>query len=91
MPRSARLDGAFGLTQGTDVKVGGDIQDDARPLSFGLKFWYGVGQLAEGVKNTAFSFFLVFYSAAAVGYRIVVGHQAGRKTTTLRNPGAMVD
>ncbi len=30
-------------------------------------------------------------SAAAVRYRIAVGPQAGRKTMTLRNPGAMVD
>ncbi len=30
-------------------------------------------------------------SAAAVRYRIAVGPQAGRKTMSLRNPGAMVD
>ncbi len=30
-------------------------------------------------------------SAAAVRYRIAVGPQAGRKTMTLRSPGAMVD
>ncbi len=30
-------------------------------------------------------------SAAAVRYRIAVGPQAGRKTMTLRYPGAMVD
>jgi len=30
-------------------------------------------------------------SAAAVRYRIAVSPQAGRKTMTLRNPGAMVD
>ena len=30
-------------------------------------------------------------SAAAVRYRIAVGLQAGRKTMSLRNPGATVD
>ena len=37
------------------------------PLGFRLKFWYGLGQLAEGVKNTAFSFFLVFYFNQVLG------------------------
>ncbi len=43
------------------------VADDSKALGFGLKFWYGFGQLAEGVKNTAFSFFLVFYFNQVLG------------------------
>ena len=49
------------------MDAGGGIRGDAKSLGFGLKFWYGVGQLAEGVKNTAFSFFLVFYFNQVLG------------------------
>jgi Na+/melibiose symporter-like transporter len=42
-----------------------------RPLSFAAKTAYGSGQLAEGVKNTAFSVFLLFY------YNQVLGLPAG--------------
>ena len=37
------------------------------PLSIWTKLAYGVGQLAEGVKNTAFSVFLLFYYNQVLG------------------------
>jgi glycoside/pentoside/hexuronide:cation symporter, GPH family len=37
------------------------------PLSISTKLAYGVGQLAEGVKNTAFSVFLLFYYNQVLG------------------------
>ncbi|NQZ95124.1 MAG: MFS transporter [Myxococcales bacterium] len=43
------------------------VASGSNSLGFGLKFWYGLGQLAEGVKNTAFSFFLVFYFNQVLG------------------------
>ncbi len=49
------------------MNTGASVADDTKALSFGLKFWYGLGQLAEGVKNTAFSFFLVFYFNQVLG------------------------
>ncbi|MGH7786858.1 MAG: MFS transporter [Candidatus Binatia bacterium] len=39
----------------------------APPLSIPLKLAYGVGQFAEGVKNTAFSIFLLFYYNQVLG------------------------
>ena len=49
------------------MNTGASGADDSKTLGFGLKFWYGLGQLAEGVKNTAFSFFLVFYFNQVLG------------------------
>lgn len=37
------------------------------PLSPSTRHWYGFGQLAEGVKNEAFSTFLLFYYTAVIG------------------------
>jgi glycoside/pentoside/hexuronide:cation symporter, GPH family len=38
-----------------------------RPLSFAIKAAYGTGQLAEGVKTTAFNVFLLFYYNQVLG------------------------
>ena len=38
-----------------------------RPLSFATKVAYGTGQLAEGVKTTAFNVFLLFYYNQVLG------------------------
>lgn len=52
--------------------------DDARPR-FATKFWYGIGQISEGVKNIAFQLFLLYFynqvlgvSAALVGTALLV-------------------
>jgi len=37
------------------------------PLTLSLKLFYGVGQLAEGIKSTAFSVFLLFYYNQVLG------------------------
>ena len=39
----------------------------SRALSFGTKFAFGVGQTAEGIKNTAFSTFLLIYYNQVLG------------------------
>lgn len=39
----------------------------APPLEPGTKFWYAIGQAAEGLKNEAFSLFLLFYYTQVVG------------------------
>lgn len=39
----------------------------ARALSFGTKFAFGVGQMAEGIKNTSFSTFLLIYYNQVLG------------------------
>src|SRR5262245_57568906 len=36
-------------------------------LGFGTKLVYGIGQAAEGLKNTAFGIFLLFYYNQALG------------------------
>ncbi len=38
-----------------------------RRLPFSIKFWFGVGQAAEGIKNAAFSIFLLFYYTQVLG------------------------
>jgi Na+/melibiose symporter-like transporter len=37
------------------------------PLSSATRRWYGLGQLAEGLKNEAFALFLLFYYTAVLG------------------------
>ncbi len=38
-----------------------------RPITFGIKFWFGVGQAAEGIKNAALSSLLLFYYSQVLG------------------------
>ena len=38
-----------------------------RKIPYGTKLSYGVGQLAEGLKNTAFGLFVLFYYNAVLG------------------------
>jgi Na+/melibiose symporter-like transporter len=42
-------------------------QDEAPPLSVGTKISYGVGQVAEGLKNTAMATFVLFYYNQVLG------------------------
>ena len=40
---------------------------NAPPLGFGIKFWYGIGQAAEGMKNSSFNAFLLIYYSQVLG------------------------
>ena len=40
---------------------------DAPKLGFGSKFWFGLGQSAEGMKNAAFGTFLLLYYSQILG------------------------
>src|SRR4249920_524258 len=46
---------------------GGGIMAMPGPLPFNLKLAFGVGQAAEGLKNTAFGLFLIFYYNQVLG------------------------
>jgi len=38
-----------------------------QPLRFSTKFWFGLGQAAEGIKNAAFTIFLLFFYSQVLG------------------------
>ena len=42
-------------------------QPEAPPLSQWTKAGYGIGQLAEGIKNASFSVFLFFFYSEVLG------------------------
>jgi GPH family glycoside/pentoside/hexuronide:cation symporter len=46
------------------------------PLPRSTKLWYGLGQMAEGLKNEAFSLFLLFYYTQVVGLSGMLSGQA---------------
>ena len=46
------------------------------PLPRSTKLWYGLGQMAEGLKNEAFSVFLLFYYTQVVGLSGTLSGQA---------------
>jgi Na+/melibiose symporter-like transporter len=46
------------------------------PLPRSTKLWYGLGQMAEGLKNEAFSLFLLFYYTQVVGLSGTLSGQA---------------
>ena len=46
------------------------------PLPRSTKLWYGLGQMAEGLKNEAFSLFLLFYYTQVVGLSGALSGQA---------------
>ena len=37
-------------------------------LGFWIKFWYGLGQTAEGMKNAAFGAFLLLFYSQVLGF-----------------------
>ncbi len=43
------------------------MPDSSPPLRLQQKFWYGFGQAAEGMKNTAFGVFLLLYYSQLLG------------------------
>jgi len=47
-----------------------------KTLTRQLKHWYGLGQFAEGLKNDAFSVFLLFYYTTVLGLSGVLAGQA---------------
>lgn len=47
-----------------------------RHLSRSVKLWYGLGQLAEGLKNEAYAVFLLFYYTSVVGLSGTLAGQA---------------
>jgi Na+/melibiose symporter-like transporter len=46
------------------------------PLPLSTKLWYGLGQMAEGLKNEAFTLFLLFYYTQVVGLSGALSGQA---------------
>ena len=48
----------------------------APPLTNATKRWYGLGQFAEGLKNEAFTLFLLFYYTAVLGLSGLLAGQA---------------
>jgi len=42
------------------------------PLGLGTKFWFGVGQASEGMKNYAFNAFLIFFYSNVLGLNAVL-------------------
>ena len=48
----------------------------APPLTSATRAWYGLGQLAEGLKNEAFALFLLFYYTAVLGLSGLLAGQA---------------
>lgn len=48
----------------------------APPLTRSDRFWYGLGQLAEGLKNEGYTVFLLFYYTSVVGLSGVLTGQA---------------
>jgi Na+/melibiose symporter-like transporter len=46
------------------------------PLPRSTKLWYGLGQMAEGLKNEAFTLFLLFYYTQVVGLSGILSGQA---------------
>ena len=48
----------------------------APPVTRTTKLWYGLGQLAEGLKNESFSLFLLFYYTQVVGLSGALAGQA---------------
>ena len=52
------------------------LQDVGFELSRSTRIWYGIGQAAEGLKNEAFTVFLLFYYTSVVGLSGALAGQA---------------
>ena len=52
---------------GSNTEMPASSTREAPPLTVWIKLSYGIGQLAEGVKNAAFNVFIFFYYAQVLG------------------------
>lgn len=69
-PTRLELDRVNGATFDADERTTGQA---IAPLTMGTKVWYGVGQAAEGIKDHAFTAFLLFYYTQTLGLSGTLG------------------
>ncbi len=71
---------ASALEDSAQPASGGEIP----PLTTATRYWYGLGQGAEGIKNQAFTLFLLFYYTQVLG---LSGALAGLAVAALTRTG----
>ena len=52
------------------------VSEPAPPLDRATRLWYGLGQFSEGLKNEAYTVFLLFYYTSVIGLSGLLAGQA---------------